>query len=71
VVEVAAVEQGGPAARAGLERGDLIYSLGDSQVGTVDDLHRLLSKWPPGTPVEVNLLRAGRQETIRVVPGQG
>jgi hypothetical protein len=40
-------------------------------VATVDDLHRLLSKWPPGTPVEVNLLRAGRQETIRVVPGLG
>jgi S1-C subfamily serine protease len=71
VVEVAAVESGGPAARAGLERGDLIYSLGDSLVATVDDLHRLLSKWPAGTAVEVGLLRAGRQERIRVVPAQG
>ena len=71
VVEVAAVEPGGPAAGAGLQRGDLIYALGDALVATVDDLHRLLSKWPAGTAVEVRLLRAGRQERIAVVPGQG
>ena len=40
-------------------------------MATVDDLHRLLSKWPAGTAVEVRLLRAGRQERIAVVPGQG
>jgi S1-C subfamily serine protease len=71
VVEVAAVEPGGPAAGAGLLRGDLIYALGDSLVATVDDLHRLLTKWPAGTAVEVRLLRAGRQERIAVVPGRG
>jgi S1-C subfamily serine protease len=71
VVEVAAVEAGGPAAGAGLLRGDLIYALGDSLVATVDDLHRLLTKWPAGTAVEVRLLRAGRQERIAVVPGRG
>jgi S1-C subfamily serine protease len=71
VVEVAVVEPGGPAARAGLRRGDLLYALGDASVATVDDLHRLLSKWPAGTAVEVRLLREGQQEHIAVVPGQG
>jgi S1-C subfamily serine protease len=71
VVEVAAVEPGGPAAGAGLQRGDLIYALGEAQVATVDDLHRLLTKWPAGTAVEVRLLREGRQERIAVVPGRG
>jgi len=71
VVEVAAGEPGGPAADAGLLRGDLIYALGEALVATVDDLHRLLTKWPAGTAVEVRLLRAGRQERIEVVPGRG
>jgi S1-C subfamily serine protease len=71
VVEVAAVEPGGPAAGAGLVRGDLIYALGEALVATVDDLHRLLTKWPAGTAVEVRLLRAGRLERIAVVPGRG
>jgi hypothetical protein len=40
-------------------------------VATVDDLHRLLTKWPAGRPVEVELLRDGHAERILVVPGQG
>jgi hypothetical protein len=40
-------------------------------VATVDDLHRLLSKWPAGMAVEVRLLRAGREERISVLPGRG
>jgi S1-C subfamily serine protease len=71
LVEVATVEPRGPAARAGLQRGDLIYALGEQQVATVDDLHRLLSKWAAGEPVEVKLLREGRLERIKVVPSQG
>jgi len=71
VVEVVSVETGGPAARAGLERGDLVYALGGAQVATADDLHRLLSKWPPGKPVEVHLLRSGQRESLQVVPSQG
>jgi S1-C subfamily serine protease len=71
LVEVATVEPDGPAARAGLRRGDLIYALGEQQVATVDDLHRLLSKWAAGTPVEVKLLREGNLERILVVPAQG
>jgi S1-C subfamily serine protease len=71
LVEVATVEPGGPAGRAGLRRGDLIFSLGGQPVANVDDLHRLLSKLPAGAPVEVKLLRDGSPEQIRVVPGQG
>jgi S1-C subfamily serine protease len=65
LVEVAAVEPGGPAAGAGLQRGDLIYALGDALVATVDDLHRLLSGPQHGREVRP---RAGRQERIAVVP---
>ena len=40
-------------------------------VETVDDLHRLLSKWPPGTTLTVKLLRSGRVENYRVTPREG
>jgi len=71
VVEVVTVEKNGPAERAGLERGDCIFSLNETQVATVDDLHRLLSKWPPGTALTVKLLRSGRVENYRVTPREG
>jgi S1-C subfamily serine protease len=71
VVEVMTVEKNGPADAAGLVTGDCIFSLNKSQVGTVDDLHRLLSKWPPGTPLEVKLLRGGRVEILRITPQEG
>jgi serine protease Do len=70
-VEVVTVEKNGPAERAGLEQGDYIFSLNETQVATVDDLHRLLSKWPPGTPLTVELLRSGRVENYRVTPREG
>lgn len=71
VAEVVTVENNGPAERAGLKRGDCIFSLNETQVATVDDLHRLLSKWPPGTALTVKLLRGGRVENYRVTPREG
>ena len=71
VVEVINIETDGPAERAGLEPGDCIFGLNKKQVSTVDDLHRLLSKWPPDTPLEVKLLRRGRVEVLRITPREG
>jgi len=71
VVEVVTVEKNGPAEHSGLERGDCIFALNEIQVATVDDLHRLLSKWPPGTPLEVKLLRSGRVDIFRITPREG
>jgi S1-C subfamily serine protease len=71
VVEVINVEPNGPAERAGLEPGDCIFALNENQVGTVDDLHRLLSKWPPGTPLDIKFLRRGRVEVFRIIPREG
>jgi S1-C subfamily serine protease len=71
VVEVVNIEKGGPAEQAGFEPGDCIFGLNDNKVATVDDLHRLLSKWPPGTPLEVKLLRRGRVEVLNITPREG
>ena len=45
-VEVAALEPKGPAERAGLQTGDLIVSVNDRLVTSVDDLHQVLSRLP-------------------------
>ena len=58
-VQVAQVAQGGPAERAGIRPGDVIYRLDTSPVGTVEDLRRYLERLGDGTRVRVSLLRSG------------
>ncbi len=50
-VEVAALEPKGPAERAGIQPGDLIVSVNDRLVSSVDDLHQLLSRLPGDKPI--------------------
>jgi S1-C subfamily serine protease len=68
IVEVATVEGNGPAARAGLQPGDFVYGLADAEVNSIDDIHRLLSKWPPGKPVELKIVRRRKQVSIMITP---
>jgi S1-C subfamily serine protease len=67
-VEAVAVEPGGPADQAGIEADDLIVSLGDQPVTSVDDLHRLLAQLPVGIPNSVILLRGQRRLQRFVLP---
>jgi predicted esterase len=63
---VAAVEAGGPAARAGLRKGDRITRFGGVQVATAADLARALKTHAPGDKVKVDLLRGGARRTVEV-----
>ena len=56
-VEVMDVVNGGPAQRAGIRSGDVIYKLNDHAVGSVDDLRRYLERLPNGSQVKVSLIR--------------
>ncbi len=67
-VEVVAVEPRGPADQAGIEADDLIVSLGDQPVTSVDDLHKLLTQLPVGVPSSVVLLRGQRRLQRFVLP---
>src|SRR5690348_14788558 len=58
-VQVVEVVQGGPAERAGIRPGDVIYKLNDQSVANVDDLRRYLEKLSEGTQVKVGLIRPG------------
>jgi S1-C subfamily serine protease len=67
-VEVLSVESRGPAGLAGMRVGDLIVAINGSSVQSVDDLHRFLSEWPIGRPVEIDIVRGQAREVLDLVP---
>jgi S1-C subfamily serine protease len=56
-VLVISVEANGPAGAAGLKEGDIIVSLDTTTVGSLDDLHRVLTEDRIGTVVTLGILR--------------
>jgi S1-C subfamily serine protease len=67
-VEVTSLDPAGPAARAGLQRGDLIVSINGQPVRNVDDLYRFLSEWPPGVELSLTLVRHATKVTLNALP---
>jgi S1-C subfamily serine protease len=58
----------GPAARAGVEKGDVILEFAGAKVFTVDDLHRLLTAEIAGSELEMTVIRRAKIETLKVSP---
>jgi S1-C subfamily serine protease len=56
-IEVVQVISGGPAERAGIRPGDVIFKLDDHPVGTVDDMRHYMERLQDGTKVRVSLIR--------------
>ena len=69
-VQVASIDRAGPAARAGLEQGDIIVGFAGQPVAGFDDLHRLLTEEKLGGPVPVVVLRRGRRLTFDIRPDE-
>src|SRR5688572_30764445 len=69
-IEVMKLDSGGPASAADLRTGDLIIGAGGEALGGLDGLHRLLSRWPEGTPLLIDALRGRNRITAQVVPRQ-
>lgn len=67
-VEVQQVETGGPADQAGIQEDDLIVTLADQPVTSVDDLHRLLTQLPVEVPSEILFLRDQKRLVRLVLP---
>lgn len=67
---VGEVVKGGPADRAGIERGDLLVSIGGQVVAGVDDLLRWLTGERVGQPAEAVVLRRGDLRRRQVVPAE-
>jgi serine protease Do len=57
---IATVRNGGPAARAGLQPGDIVVSFNGQRVDTFDDLTRSVAAGAPGTTAQLSVLWTGR-----------
>jgi S1-C subfamily serine protease len=67
-VEVQSVERGSPAARAGLEDGDLIVSLDGVPITDIDVLHRALRDRPAGKTYKLGVVRRGARLDLDITP---
>jgi serine protease Do len=67
---VRAVEDDSPAARAGLERGDLLTALAGKPLERIDDLYAALDG-PDNDPLELTVLRGTEERAVRIEFGQG
>ncbi|HLC26113.1 MAG TPA: PDZ domain-containing protein, partial [bacterium] len=63
---VSEVIAGGPAERAGIQRGDLITSFDGKPIKQVIQLPSLVASISPGKQVEIGVLRQGEEQNFRV-----
>jgi serine protease Do len=64
------VDEAGPAAGAGLTRGDLIVAAAGQPVRSVDDLFGVLRAAAPGSTIELTVLRGTDERSVQVTLGQ-
>jgi S1-C subfamily serine protease len=67
-VRVMEVTPGGPAARAGIEQGDLLIALDGTACRSIDHLHRLLSVERIGVPLVLSVVRRDRKFDLKLRP---
>jgi serine protease DegQ len=67
---IQSVQPRGPADRAGVRPGDVVLRVGDRRIGGAEDLIGATLDLEPGARVEIDLLREGREQTIRLALGR-
>lgn len=70
-VEIDAVEDGGAAAKAGVQRGDIVVEFDGERVRSARQLTRLVQETPAGRAVKMTLLRDGARQTVDITPASG
>ncbi len=67
---VSAVDEGTPAARAGVKQGDIITHYNGKPVADNNQLRNAVASTMPGTTVPVQVLRNGKSETLQATVGE-
>lgn len=68
---VAEVTAEGPAAAAGLQAGDVIAKIGDSETESVEALRAVLAEKKPGDQLEITVSRDSETQVLTIVLGEG
>jgi hypothetical protein len=56
----------GPGGKAGLERGDIIVGMGETEIASIEDYMKVLSTTEPGSTMPVTVLRNGERVDLEV-----
>ncbi|GEL22457.1 hypothetical protein PSU4_14110 [Pseudonocardia sulfidoxydans NBRC 16205] len=67
--QIAAVQDGSPAAAAGLKAGDVVTKVGDATVGDFSDLVARIGSYAPGDKVTLTIGTGGSARTVDVTLG--
>jgi Do/DeqQ family serine protease len=67
---VADVDDGSPAARAGVQQGDVITQFNGTSVTDSNQLRNMVASTAPGTKVSLSLLRNGKTEHVEATLGE-
>ena len=67
---IAGVEEGQPAAEAGIQEGDVITRVGDTAIADATALTAAIRAQSPGDRLEVTFTRDGDEQTVEVTLGE-
>jgi serine protease Do len=67
---VAGITPDGPAAKAGIEPGDVVTRFDGKEISSMRGLPRIVSQTPIGKQVDVELLRKGQKLTLQAMIGR-
>lgn len=59
-----------PAQKAGIRQGDQITTISSNTIATVSDANQLISSTPPGTQLQISVVRNGQTVTITATVGR-
>ncbi len=70
-VAIYQVENNSPAAKAGLQKGDIITKLAGKKTGSLAEFRYELYKHDPNEEVEITYIRDGKEQTTKLTLGKG
>jgi len=65
-VQLTQVIEGTPAAKAGLQTGDVVLKVDGTPVTTANKFRLLIAEYPPGSKVEMTIFRDGKEKNVTV-----